>query len=99
MPKWSMRGGPGMFLALKSALRGTNINDVSCGGQRGLDLLGCDEIVGFDYDLIGDDTIPTVSANYTDAKTVAAVQQALVKKGYNLGSSGPNSDGVDGIFG
>jgi peptidoglycan hydrolase-like protein with peptidoglycan-binding domain len=44
-------------------------------------------------------TIPTAGANYTDAKTVAAVQSALVAKGYDLGTSGPNNDGVDGMFG
>lgn len=55
----------------------------------------------------GDDgvvTIPTVGANYTDAnytdaKTVLAVQVALYKKGYDLGDTGPNGDGVDGVFG
>jgi peptidoglycan hydrolase-like protein with peptidoglycan-binding domain len=47
----------------------------------------------------GEVTIPTADANYTDAKTVAAVQQALVNKGYDLGSSGPASNGVDGVFG
>lgn len=50
-------------------------------------------------DLIGAVTIPTAGANYTDAKTVCAVQAALVKKGYDLGKSGPNKDGVDGVFG
>lgn len=44
-------------------------------------------------------TIPTAGANYTDAKTVAAVQKALVDKGYDLGDTGPNNDGVDGVFG
>lgn len=48
---------------------------------------------------VGDQIIPLVGANYTDAKTVAAVQKALVSKGYDLGSSGPNGDGVDGMFG
>lgn len=48
---------------------------------------------------LGEDTIPTAGANYTDAKTVAAVQAALVKKGYSVGTSGPNGDGVDGIIG
>lgn len=47
----------------------------------------------------GEVTIPTAGANYTDAKTVAAVQKALVDKGYNVGASGPNGDGVDGIYG
>lgn len=57
----------------------------------GLDLLGAITV--------GAVTIPTAGADYTDAKTVAAVQRALVDKGYDLGSSGPNSDGVDGVFG
>ena len=43
--------------------------------------------------------IPTAGANYTDAKTVAAVQQALVNLNYDLGKSGPKGDGVDGMFG
>jgi len=55
--------------------------------MRGLDLIGATT------------TIPTAGADYTDAKTVAAVQKALVDKGYDLGSSGPNSDGVDGVYG
>lgn len=51
-------------------------------------------------DLIGaTTTIPTAGADYTDAKTVAAVQAALVAKGYDLGDTGPNKDGVDGVFG
>lgn len=58
----------------------------------GLDLFGCDDVIGVQ-------TIPTAGANYTDAKTVTAVQAALVKKGYDLGTSGPNGDGVDGVFG
>lgn len=60
-----------------------------------LDLFGCDHcaIIG------GEVTIPTAGANYTDAKTVTAVQSALVKKGYDLGKTGPNNDGVDGDFG
>ena len=64
-----------------------------------------DDFCGFDYfgtdDEIGDAvvTIPSAGATYTDAKTVTAVQSALVKKGYDLGSSGPNNDGVDGVFG
>jgi hypothetical protein len=50
---------------------------------------------------MGDDvrTIPTVGAVYTDAKTVTAVQSALVKRGYDLGKSGPAGDGVDGVLG
>ena len=49
--------------------------------------------------LLGAEVRPTVGANYTDAKTVAAVQAALVKLGYDLGKTGPNKDGVDGDFG
>jgi peptidoglycan hydrolase-like protein with peptidoglycan-binding domain len=52
----------------------------------------------------GDDvrTIPSVVSTpvtYTDAKTVLAVQVALYQKGYDLGDTGPNNDGVDGVFG
>lgn len=52
--------------------------------------------------LIGGDqvtTIPTAGADYTDPKTVAAVQLALVRLGYDCGTSGPNHDGIDGMFG
>lgn len=59
--------------------------------MTGLDIIGAITV--------GAVTIPTAGASYTDAKTITAVQKALVDKGYNLGSSGPNSDGVDGIFG
>lgn len=55
--------------------------------MRGLDLIGATV------------TIPTVGATYTDAKTVAAVQAALVGRGYDLGATGPNKDGVDGVYG
>ena len=51
----------------------------------GFDLLGADDAVV---------TIPTAGATYSDAKTVASVQAALVKKGYDIGKSG-----VDGLFG
>jgi peptidoglycan hydrolase-like protein with peptidoglycan-binding domain len=47
----------------------------------------------------GEVIIPKAGANYTDAKTVAAVQKALNDHGYNVGTSGPNRDGVDGMFG
>jgi len=54
-----------------------------------------DDMKGFDclgaVDL-GEVTIPTAGANYTDAKTVAAVQSALNTRGY-----GPLD--VDGLFG
>src|SRR5579859_2192359 len=53
--------------------------------------------------IVGDDVvvIPKVGANYDDdPKTVTAVQYALVHSyGYDLGASGPNSDGVDGMYG
>lgn len=55
--------------------------------MRGLDLIGATV------------TIPTAGANYTDAKTVAAVQAALLAHHYDLGTSGPNGDGVDGVLG
>jgi peptidoglycan hydrolase-like protein with peptidoglycan-binding domain len=53
---------------------------------------------------VGDDVVSIPSAvskpvTYTDAKTVTAVQAALVKKGYDCGSTGPNGDGVDGAYG
>lgn len=51
------------------------------------------------FDMLGAETIPTVGADYTDAKTVTAVQAALIKKGYDVGDTGPNNDGVDGILG
>jgi len=52
------------------------------------------------FDMLGAEvTRPTAGANYTDAKTVTAVQYALVKKGYNLGDTGPTKDGVDGVLG
>jgi peptidoglycan hydrolase-like protein with peptidoglycan-binding domain len=51
-------------------------------------------------DVVGQVTvIPKAGANYTDAKTVAAVQKALNDHGYSVGTSGPNHDGVDGMFG
>lgn len=55
-----------------------------------------DEVVN---KVLGVDVIPKAGADYTDAKTVAAVQKALVDKGYALGDTGPNSDGVDGVYG
>lgn len=58
----------------------------------GLDLFGCDS-------LGAEVTVPAVGANYTDAKTVAAVQSELVKRGYDLGTSGPDRNGVDGVLG
>lgn len=61
----------------------------------GLDFLGAEDVMGDDVAV----TVPTVGAVYTDAKTVAAVQQALVKKGYDCGDTGPNKDGVDGQMG
>lgn len=60
--------------------------------MEGLDCFGATDIGAVT-------TIPKAGADYTDAKTVAAVQQALVKRGYDLGKSGPNGDGVDGDFG
>lgn len=57
--------------------------------MEALDLLGADQIL----------VIPKAGANYTDVKTVTAVQYALMKRGYDLGDTGPNRDGVDGVFG
>jgi peptidoglycan hydrolase-like protein with peptidoglycan-binding domain len=61
--------------------------------MRGFDCLGWDELGEAVV------TIPTAGASYTDAKTVVAVQAALVKKGYNLGNYGPDHNGVDGVLG
>lgn len=47
----------------------------------------------------GEIIIPKAGANYTDAKTVAGVQKALVDLGYSLGTGGPANNGVDGMFG
>lgn len=58
--------------------------------------MSADEVVNT---VLGDVTIPSAGVTYTDAKTVTAVQAALVKKGYNCGKTGPNGDGVDGEFG
>ncbi len=57
--------------------------------------------------ILGDDNIPGVfvvpkaGANYDDdPKTVTAVQYTLLHNyGYDLGTSGPNNDGVDGLYG
>jgi hypothetical protein len=57
--------------------------------MRGFDCLGADQII----------TVPTAGANYTDVRTVTAVQAALVKRGYDLGKYGVNKDGIDGLFG
>lgn len=70
------------------------LRDWAHNDMHGFDCLGMDDEIG---DAVV--TIPTVGAIYTDAKTVAAVQQALVKKGADLGTSGPNNDGVDGVLG
>ena len=31
--------------------------------------------------------------------TIIKIQQALKDKGYDIGTSGPNKDGIDGIYG
>lgn len=46
----------------------------------------------------GDDKLPLKKGSYGDR--VKAIQEALVKNNkYDLGTSGPNGDGVDGDFG
>lgn len=46
----------------------------------------------------GDDKLPLKNGSY--GEKVKLVQDGLVKKyGYDLGTSGPNKDGVDGDFG
>lgn len=46
----------------------------------------------------GDDKLPLKKGSY--GERVKTLQAALVKlNGYNLGTSGPNNDGVDGDFG
>lgn len=46
----------------------------------------------------GDDKLPLKKGSY--GERVKTLQGALVKlNGYNLGTSGPNNDGVDGDFG
>lgn len=48
--------------------------------------------------VLGVNVIPKAET-YTDHDTVLAVQRALKAKGYDLGSTGPNHDGLDGEFG
>jgi len=46
----------------------------------------------------GDDKLPLKKGSY--GERVKAIQESLVKKNkYDLGTSGPNGDGVDGDFG
>lgn len=52
-----------------------------------------------DVAVYGDVVIPKVGQTYTDFKTIYAVQKALVAKGYDLGKTGDNKDGVDGVMG
>jgi hypothetical protein len=42
---------------------------------------------------------PAKSTGYVDKPLVTKIQQSLKEKGINLGASGPNKDGIDGILG
>ena len=49
--------------------------------------------------LLIEDMEPVAGMENVPLGKVEAVQQALVNLGYNLGNTGPNGDGVDGVFG
>lgn len=42
---------------------------------------------------------PAKSTGYVNKPLVTKIQQSLKEKGINLGTSGPNEDGVDGVLG
>ena len=42
---------------------------------------------------------PAKSTGYVDKPLVTKIQQSLKEKGINLGTSGPNKDGIDGVLG
>ena len=44
-------------------------------------------------------TTPVKSTGYVNKPLVTKIQQSLKEKGINLGASGPNKDGIDGILG
>jgi peptidoglycan hydrolase-like protein with peptidoglycan-binding domain len=48
---------------------------------------------------LNEDMEPIAGMESVPLGKVEAVQQALVNLGYNLGNTGPNKDGVDGVFG
>lgn len=51
------------------------------------------------HNLLKEDMEPVAGMESVPLGKVEAVQQKLVDLGYNLGKTGPNEDGVDGIFG
>lgn len=51
------------------------------------------------HNLLKEDMEPVAGMESVPLGKVEAVQQKLVDLGYNLGNTGPNGDGVDGIFG
>lgn len=51
------------------------------------------------HNLLKEDMEPVAGMESVPLGKVEAVQQKLVDLGYNLGKTGPNGDGVDGIFG
>jgi hypothetical protein len=42
---------------------------------------------------------PNKSTGYVNKPLVTKIQQSLKEKGINLGTSGPNKDGIDGVLG
>lgn len=51
------------------------------------------------HNLLKEDMEPVAGMESVPLGKVEAVQQKLVDLGYNLGKTGPNGDGVDGVFG
>ena len=51
------------------------------------------------HNLLKEDMEPIAGMESVPLGKVEAVQQALVNLGYNLGTTGSNGDGVDGVFG
>lgn len=51
------------------------------------------------HNLLKEDMEPVTGMESVPLGKVEAVQQALVNLGYNLGTTGSNGDGVDGVFG
>lgn len=51
------------------------------------------------HNLLKEDMEPVAGMESVPLGKVEAVQQALVNLGYNLGTTGSNGDGVDGVFG
>ena len=51
------------------------------------------------HNILKEDMEPVAGMENVPLGKVEAVQQALVNLGYNLGNTGPNGNGVDGVFG